>query len=212
MLLVASNSDREEPGIDMERFRSWAMGNLVENRNRGIFAEWLVGQALGVIADGEVRQEWDAYDLLYRKVKVEVKASGLCQTWHQDQISVPSFNIAPRRWSFDAKTGVDIPHDPPERFADVYVFCLHEPKCATDETIFEHPRYTGHSNGSEEQIHATPENVRDPEFWKFWVISKQKIDDKLGDQKSVGVGTLSDLADHVGWSEIKAEVDRLELA
>ena len=35
--------------VDLEGFRVWATGNLVENRNRGIFAEWLVGTALGVV-------------------------------------------------------------------------------------------------------------------------------------------------------------------
>ena len=203
MLLVAPSLDNE-PDIDIEGFHSWALGNLVENRNRGIFAEWLVGKALGVIADGEVRQEWDAYDLLYREVKIEVKASGLCQTWHQDQVSVPSFNISRKWWSFDAKTGVDIPHDPPERYADMYVFCLHETKCATDENVSEHPPYTGHSDGSSEQIHATSENVRNPEFWKFWVVSRQTLDDELGPQKTVGLTTLNRrFGKPIAWCEIK---------
>ncbi|MCH2422005.1 MAG: hypothetical protein MK196_02705, partial [Acidimicrobiales bacterium] len=34
---------------DLTEFQRWATGNLVENRNRGIFGEWLVGQALEVI-------------------------------------------------------------------------------------------------------------------------------------------------------------------
>jgi len=174
--------------LDIEKFHRWAMGNLVENRNRGIFAEWLVGRALGVIGDGDERHEWDAYDLLYGEVKVEVKASGRSQTWPQKQPSKPNFNIALRRGTWLAESNEWIEHDPPVRFADVYVFCLHEPE------------------------NATKENVRDPASWKFWVISKQTLDDKLGDQKRVGVGTLGRLADQVGWSEIKAEVDRLELA
>ena len=64
MLLVAPNLGKRKPDVDIEGFHSWAMGNLVENRNRGIYAEWLVGQALEVIMDDEVRQEWDAYYLL----------------------------------------------------------------------------------------------------------------------------------------------------
>ncbi len=175
--------------LDIEMFHRWAMGDLVDNRNRGIFAEWLVGQALEVIRDGDKRREWDAYDLCYKKkIKVEVKASGRSQAWPQGQPSKPEFNIAPRWKIWVAKTNEWIEHNPPVRFADVYVFCLHYPEEATNE------------------------NVRDPASWKFWVISKQTLNDKLGDQKSVGVRTLDELADHVGWSEIKAEVDRLELA
>lgn len=186
MFLMAPSSHNGESGLDIEGFYRWAMGDLVDNRNRGIFAEWLVGQALGVINECDVRREWDAYDLLYGEVKVEVKASGLDQTWPQDQPSKPNFNIAPRSRTWVAECNKWEEHHPPVRFADVYVLCLHEPK------------------------KATPENVRDPESWKFWVISTQTLDDKLGDQKSIGVRTLNQLADHVGWSEIKAEVDRLK--
>ena len=42
---------------DFAGFSRWATGNLVDNRNRGIFAEWLVGQALGVIEADDVRTE-----------------------------------------------------------------------------------------------------------------------------------------------------------
>ena len=49
---------------------------MVENHNRGIFGEWLVGQALGVIGDDEVRQEWDAVDLHFDGLAIEVKTSG----------------------------------------------------------------------------------------------------------------------------------------
>ena len=41
---------------DFSGFSRWATGNLFDNRNRGIFAEWLVGQALGVIEADDVRE------------------------------------------------------------------------------------------------------------------------------------------------------------
>ncbi|MCY4163760.1 MAG: hypothetical protein OXE93_06045 [bacterium] len=47
----------KERCIDLDAFRFWAMGDLVDNRNREIFAEWLVGQAIGAIGDGDFRQE-----------------------------------------------------------------------------------------------------------------------------------------------------------
>ena len=59
---VAAMGDR---GLDMGRFQDWALGNLVGNTNRGIFAEWLVGQALGAIGEDETREEWDECDLRY---------------------------------------------------------------------------------------------------------------------------------------------------
>ena len=168
----------------MGRFQDWALGNLVGNTNRGIFAEWLVGQALGAIGEGETREEWDECDLRYRGIKVEVKSSGRDQTWHQDRRSPPRFDIKRRMWVWDARTGKSTRHDPPIRVADVYVFCLHEP------------------------IPATNDNVRDPASWKFWVISKRTLDNELGPQKSVGLSTLSELAAQIGWSDLKAAVDR----
>ena len=49
--------------MDIEDFRRWALGNLAENRNRGVFAEWLVAQALEAIDDHAARQEWMPWDL-----------------------------------------------------------------------------------------------------------------------------------------------------
>lgn len=160
------------------------MGNLVNNLNRGIFAEWLVGQALGVISDSHVRDEWDSYDLPYGERKIEVKASGRDQTFRSRKRSQPRFDVAPRKWSWLPETGEWIEHEEPVRFADIYVFCLHVP------------------------VPATNENVRDRRCWKFWVISKQRLDDELGPQKTVGLSTLGRLANSVGWSELRAVVDR----
>mgnify|MGYP006950236546 CR=1 FL=1 len=70
---------------DLTEFQRWATGNLVENRNRGIFGEWLVGQALGVIGDDEVRQEWDAVDLHFDGLTIEVKTSGVRDSVNQVQ-------------------------------------------------------------------------------------------------------------------------------
>ena len=169
--------------LDIGRFQDWALGNLVGNTNRGIFAEWLVGQALGAIGDRETREEWDECDLRYRGAKIEVKTSGRDQTWRQERRSSPRFDIRRRTWVWNARTGKSTRHDPPIRPADVYVFCLHEP------------------------IPATNDNVRDTGCWKFWVVSKRTLDNQLGPQKSVGPSTLDALARWVGWSQIRAEVD-----
>ena len=60
-------------------FDRWATGNLVDNRNRGIFAEWLVGQALGVIGDDDVRKEWDAVDLRFGDLTIVLSTWGRCE-------------------------------------------------------------------------------------------------------------------------------------
>ncbi len=63
-----------------------------------------------------------------------------------------------------------------------------------------------------ESVPATKENVADPETWSFWVVDTNMIDEKLGDQKSLGIPTLNGLTDAVPWSGIAAEVKRLAKA
>lgn len=175
-----------DDSLDIGRFQNWALGNLVWNTNRGIFAEWLVGQALGVIGEDEARDEWGECDLYYRGMKIEVKASGRGQAWKQDRPSTPEFTVRPIKQTWDKRTNEWTDHEPPARVADIYVFCLHEPFPATDD------------------------DVRDSSFWKFWIVSKQTLDDQLGSQEKVRLSRLRDLAPSgpVAWSEIKSEVDR----
>ena len=160
-------------------FHRWAVGNLVGNVNRGLYAEWLVGQALGIIGEGVHRTEWDWCDLRYRDITIEVKASGLSHTWNPERQSTPRFDIAPRKGRWDAD-GEWRTFDPPRRPADTYVFCLHE------------------------VVPATIKNVQDPDGWTFWVIPTRLLDEELGGQKSVGVGTLHSLTRSVDWEAIPA--------
>jgi len=50
-------------GLSLGDFWSWAYSDILSNRNRSVFAEFIVGSALGVI--DEPRIEWDAVDLRY---------------------------------------------------------------------------------------------------------------------------------------------------
>ncbi|MDE0188887.1 MAG: hypothetical protein OXN80_07285 [bacterium] len=166
----------------MSEFHYWAVGNLTGNRNRGLFAEWMVGEALGVIKDGDARVEWDGFDLRYGDAKIEVKASGFSQSWNPEGRSTPSFDIAPRKWLWTPGMDTWERLHPPRRPADVYVFCLHK------------------------AVPATNENVQDRDCWAFWVIPTRKLDDELGDQKGLGVSTLDRLTTCVKWSEIRSSV------
>jgi len=171
--------------FDLTEFQRWATGNLVENRNRGIFGEWLVGQALGVIGDGEFRQEWDAVDLHFNGLSIEVKTSGLSQTWNQSGRSSPRFGIARQKRAWFADADDWITYDEPKRSADVYVFCLHRP------------------------VPATNENVADTDSWSFWVVATSTLDNEFGDQSSVGASTLDQLTEQVDWSGIQTAVKQM---
>ncbi len=169
--------------IDLEGFRLWAVGNLVENRNRGIFAEWLVGSALGVVNPEEPRLEWDVADLRYRGHLIEVKSSGRGQTWVQEKPSTIRFDVAPLKEPWDAATNIWRKLDPPERLAFLYVFCCHEP------------------------FPATNSDVANPETWKFWVIPTSLLDTELGDQKTIGEGRLDSLVSSVWWGGLVPAID-----
>lgn len=172
-----------DKGLDIDRFRRWVLGDLVDNRNRGLFAEWLVGEALGVIDESTPRREWDAYDLMYRETKIEVKASGRSQSWSQAQPSKIRFGVEQKLSYWTAASNEWVAHGQPMRFADVYVFCVHEPDLATNE------------------------NVADADHWTFWVVPTDVLDQELGPQKSLGTRTLDRLTSSVAWSGIRARVD-----
>ncbi len=188
------------PSIDINGFQRWATGNLVDNRNRGIFAEWMVGKALDCLGANSCRVEWDSYDLRYGDIKVEVKASGLSQTWNPDNATIPRFTIAGQKWTWltdeeaaalpdqdpnaqERRSGVWLKNIAPNRPSDVYVFCLHE------------------------SLPATNANVEDPNEWTFWVIATKALDAAVGSQKSVGLKTLDGLAQQISWAEIRSVGD-----
>ncbi len=92
----------------------WAHADILENVQRGVFAEFLVGAALGIT--GEARIGWADYDLKYGEYKIEVKSSAYLQTWAQPTLSKISFGIGPKLQG-DMKTD-------PRYVADCFVFCV----------------------------------------------------------------------------------------
>ncbi|MCJ1671865.1 hypothetical protein MT355_01195 [Rathayibacter sp. VKM Ac-2929] len=99
-------------GIDARVLDFWrfAMSDLRMNNTRGYLAEFLVARALGL---QDVRRvEWEAYDLLFEGISVEVMSSALLQAWPQERHSRLSFG--------GLRTG---PRGSRTLNADVYVFC-----------------------------------------------------------------------------------------
>jgi len=85
-------------------FWKWNQSNLLENRTRGILAEFLVKKALSIPSENRI--EWDDYDLQTQKGnKIEVKSSAFLQSWNQEKLSKISFSLS------SAET-------------DYYIFCV----------------------------------------------------------------------------------------
>lgn len=87
----ALTGDQQFVGLDadVQQFWRFALGDLRMNNARGYLAEFIVGKALGL---GDIRRtEWDAYDLIWDGITIEVKSSAYLQSWDQKRISALAF-------------------------------------------------------------------------------------------------------------------------
>ena len=76
-------------------FWPWAFSDLRNNTTRGIFAEFLVAQAVG--DNRGPRAGWDSFDVQAPDgTRIEVKCSAFLQSWAQKRPSNLSFG-APQR-------------------------------------------------------------------------------------------------------------------
>ncbi|WP_261770178.1 MULTISPECIES: hypothetical protein [unclassified Rhodococcus (in: high G+C Gram-positive bacteria)] len=133
------------------------------NAQRGVLAEYIVGLALGCVANG-VRVEWDASDLVTEGgVRVEVKSSAYLQSWRQEKLSTISFGIQPTN-GWDAETNTISGER--KRQADVYVFCVLK------------------------QVDRSTADPLDMDQWDFYVMSTQHVNSAFGEQRSVVLGSL----------------------
>jgi hypothetical protein len=161
-------------------FWKWGFSDLLSNSLRGIFAEFLVGNALDCLKESRV--EWDAYDLIYRGKKIEVKSAAYIQSWHTDKFSKIIFNIGAKR-EYDYTTrkySTTI-----KRNADIYVFCLLKEK---------------------DIDHLDPLNMS---HWEFYIVLTKELDKHFSEQKSINLASLSKLKEAIVFEEIKETMDKL---
>jgi len=153
-------------GASLLDFWRWSSSDLVSNSTRGVLAEFLVANALGIGLTG-VRAEWDAYDLTTPDgVTVEVKSAAYLQTWAQRDYSLITFRMAETKaWSADTNTQAE----QVRRQAQVYVFALlaHKDKPTLDPL--------------------------DVSQWRFYVVPTTKLDSRQK-QRSIGLRILESIA------------------
>ena len=172
-------------GIVVGDFWAWAYSNPLINKDRGVFAEFLVGSALGLVTDGPGRDGWDVCDLRYGEYEIEVKSSAFVQAWPQKAPSRPSFDIEAKGiweegrgpWGSERR-----------RHSNVYVFCLYA------ETDWESA------------------DVLEVDKWEFYVVPTRLLDDTFGDQKKVGLAGVRTLAEPVSYAELKSQIDKALLS
>ena len=168
--------------LSLRNFWSWSASDLVSNATRGILAEYIVANALG-LADG-VRVEWDAFDLLTTDgIKIEVKSASYLQSWYHKKLSAITFSIRPTRlWNANTnELAAEL-----KRQADIYVFCVlnHREKNSLD-----------------------PLNL---DQWEFYVLRASVLDEKLMTQKTIGLAGVLKLNPLVGgYEELVGNIKKL---
>lgn len=169
------------PGLDQTTvvdFWRWAYSDVRSNGNRSVFAEFMVGKALGCL--DQPRVEWDSVDLHYGEFGIEVKASAACQRWFHSKPSRISFSIRKAPFWNDATGKYE---GKPTRSAHCYVFCCHP---ETDRAKV---------------------NVLDVQSWDFYVVPVGTLNSALGLQKSVSLATVKKHGIHCKFDRLKATVD-----
>lgn len=157
--------DGKELDLNILAFWKWSSSDLINNAMRGILAEFIVSSAVG--ATEASRVEWDAFDAVTQEgIKIEVKSASYIQTWNQKDYSPIQFGIKPTR-GWDAAENIH--SKVARRQADIYVFCILNHK--DQETL-------------------DPLNMSQ---WEFLVLPTKVLNEKVGDQKTIGINSLKRL-------------------
>jgi hypothetical protein len=166
------------PGLKLVDYWGWAYSDVLENVQRGIFAEFLVAAALG-ISDVD-RVGWNGYDLDYGGYKLEVKSSAYLQSWRQKQHTKISIEIGPRKQWVEGRAV----YEDARYVADCYIFALFGDR------------------------HGPSANVIDATHWEFFVVPIQSLIEHVGTAKSVSERRLHQITDSVRISVLRDRIDR----
>ncbi len=169
---------------DLLDFWEWSTSDILSNATRGVLAEYIVAQAVGINTKEEVRDEWANFDLQTPSgIKIKVKSAAFLQSWHQNSLSKITFKVpATRKWNAETNQQAS----QPTRDADVYVLALlaHTDKATVDPL--------------------------DMGQWKFYVVATKVLDERKRSQHSITLKSLEALCDgEVTFSGLAAEVNRV---
>jgi hypothetical protein len=166
------------PGVSVLDYWRWAYSDVVENIQRGIFAEFLVASALGLASADRVG--WNGYDLDYAGYKIEVKSSAYLQSWLQRRHSRIVFGIGARQQWVEGKAT----YEDARYVADAYIFALY---------------------GDRDPLTA---NVLDANRWEFFVVPIAALVKYVGGAKSITESRLREMTDSVTIEALAERVDR----
>ena len=168
---------------NLQRFALWAAGDLTGNRMRGLYAEWLLAERLGLLNSDSTRVEWDRADIRFGNTLIEVKTSGIMQQWSVSP-TAPRFSIAPQNVVWDAASNVTKKLSKPARTSHLYVFCLHRSEELTNSSVLAETN------------------------WQFWVVPTRVLDAECANQKSIGLSGLDTLAERLDLDQAVSAITK----
>lgn len=166
-------------------FWQWAYSDLLNNTDRGLLAEFIVGSALGLIDEPAQRVEWDGCDFHYRGKMIEVKSAAYLQSWPQKELSDIVFSIKGKAEYWVAVSNERHTCTPPSRVARCYVFALFTEK---------------------EPEHALAK-LLDTRSWRFYVLPTRMLDETFGDQEDVSLSVLEKLVAPISYEYLKPAIE-----
>jgi len=182
----AADPDEVIRGTDtrLVDFWRWGYSDLVSNDVRSVFAEYLVGTALGVT--DSTRISWAKFDLTYQGRGIEVKATGDHQSWGA------SVGRPRRVWGIGPTRGWD---PATNRYAD-------EPRRSACAYVFAHWR------GADD----APLGPLDVGSWVFYVVATPVLDERFREAKSLSLTSVQrlvgeGLAMTCGYEDLREAVD-----
>jgi hypothetical protein len=177
--LTGSESLPAVPKMAVSDYWRWAHADILENVQRGIFAEFLVAAALGITH--QRREGWSGYDLNYGNYAIEVKSSAYLQAWPQKVLSKISFGIGPKI-QFDPEADLGTNLDP-RYVAHCFVFCVF---ADTDPLTAD---------------------VLDASRWRFYVVPIFRLIEFCKTAKSIVESRVKQITSAVNYSELKERID-----
>ena len=150
----------------------------------GEIAEFIVARALG-ITEAQNSAYWTLWDITYRDVRIEVKATAYYHLWNEDtKVSQRrAFSIAKANGAYDAEVSGNKEFC---RQNDIYVFCL---------------------NKGETKEDSYPLNL---DNWEFFVVPTAVLNEKCKDNKSITLSKIKKLGfAPLTYIEIKEAVDKI---
>lgn len=172
--------DGERIGVTLGDFWSWGYSVLLNNKARGVLAEFIVAKALKLDSPGH--EPWASFDFITSAgATLEVKSTAYLQAWNQKELSRPLWQGLRSRQTEMASDGSWSIAGEQTAKADVYVLCLF--------TATEH----------------ADANPMEMDQWDFWLVPGKDIS-----SDTIGISAVEARYQRVSYSNLREALADLE--